>query len=143
MNRPPGIGDFVASFKGDSPGHPFRGNQYEGGSGDDEPDYTKMSSEELTSHINSLAADVDRKKNAFFDADRAATRAAAVRVTPQARELGKIADQKRAEWDEAHKKYEKAFNASEEGKKKLEAMGEYMRTHKIPAVQQGRFSTSR
>lgn len=35
MNRLPfGIGDFVASFKGDTPGHPFRGNQFEGGSGD-------------------------------------------------------------------------------------------------------------
>lgn len=34
MNRPFGIGDFVASFKGDTPGHPFRGNQYEGGSGE-------------------------------------------------------------------------------------------------------------
>lgn len=38
-NRLPfGIGDFLielkeATFKGDSPGHPFRGNQFEGGSG--------------------------------------------------------------------------------------------------------------
>lgn len=28
-----GIGDFIASFKGDSPGHPFRGNQYGEGGG--------------------------------------------------------------------------------------------------------------
>jgi hypothetical protein len=28
-----GIGDYVATLKGDSPGHPFRGNQYEGGAG--------------------------------------------------------------------------------------------------------------
>lgn len=34
MNHSPfGIGDFIASFKGDTPGHPFRGNQWEGGSG--------------------------------------------------------------------------------------------------------------
>lgn len=38
MNRPFGIGDFLlelkeASFKGDTPGHPFRGNQFSGGSG--------------------------------------------------------------------------------------------------------------
>lgn len=32
MNRLPfGIGDFVATFKGDYEGHPFRGNQWEGG----------------------------------------------------------------------------------------------------------------
>lgn len=34
MNRPLGIGDFIASFKGDSPGHPFRGNQWTGVGGD-------------------------------------------------------------------------------------------------------------
>lgn len=33
MNKPPGIGDFVASLKGDAPGHPFRGNQWGGGKG--------------------------------------------------------------------------------------------------------------
>lgn len=33
MNRLPfGIGDFVASFKGEAEGHPFRGNQYDQGS---------------------------------------------------------------------------------------------------------------
>lgn len=37
MNRLPfGIGDFLATFKGDTPGHPFRGNQFEGGSGSGE-----------------------------------------------------------------------------------------------------------
>lgn len=35
VNMPLGIGDFIASFKGDTPGHPFRGNQFEGGSGVD------------------------------------------------------------------------------------------------------------
>lgn len=33
MNKPLGIGDFISSFKGDTPGHPFRGNQWSSGSG--------------------------------------------------------------------------------------------------------------
>lgn len=40
MNRLPfGIGDFIVSLKGESEGHPFRGNQYSGSSGSGNEDY--------------------------------------------------------------------------------------------------------
>lgn len=52
MNRPLGIGDFLielkeASFKGDTPGHPFRGNQYDGGAGVGESNNHLVASGEL------------------------------------------------------------------------------------------------